>query len=300
MERIYVLSDKEEYVEKIKKHIDDCIDYVKFAGNSISVAKGLVEIGKIKPEMIVVYMKNVGNTLNYLKTYNHIVIVEEELKEKNRNYIHIEEFKEYIKKNYSKSTNTIKTPKKTDIVIIGVSTGGPNALKKVIPKLKENVSVPLIVVQHMPPGFTAELAKSLNMMSKLKVKEAEKGETLEKGNVYVSPGGKNIGVKKIGSSLKVDFYDEKYGFYTPSVDYTIETVNKLENINPLIVIMTGMGKDGLDGIRNMKKNDKGFVITQSKETCVVYGMPKSVDELDFSDLRGVNLDDIANEINKRV
>ena len=181
-------------------------------------------------------------------------------------------------------------------IALGVSTGGPISLQKVLPFLSDKINVPMFIVQHMPPKFTKSLADRLDGMSKVTVKEAEHGEVVQNNFVYIAPGGKHIGFSKIGSSVKIQLGDEPAtSLHRPSVDVMMKSATSVYGSNLLSVIMTGMGKDGLLGITELKKLG-GKCLAQNEESCVVYGMPKAVVDAGLADAI-VPLDQIANKIN---
>ncbi len=180
----------------------------------------------------------------------------------------------------------IKT-QKIDVVAIGVSTGGPVALGEVIPYLPQDLGVPVVLVQHMPPNFTGSLAETLARKSKLVVKEAEEGEAVEAGKVLIAPGGKHMIIKPApkGSAQRfvVEFnMDPPENSCRPAVDVLFRSVANCYNGNMLAVIMTGMGSDGKEGVKYMKQFGC-ICLSQSADTCVVYGMPLAVDESGLSD-----------------
>jgi len=162
---------------------------------------------------------------------------------------------------------------KAKIVAIGVSTGGPRALSEIIPKLPGNLPVPIVIVQHMPPVFTKALAESLDKKSELTIKEAENGDQLRPAHVYIAPGGRQMKVKKVNSSLQIEITeDPPENHCRPAADYLFRSVAESYRNNSLGVILTGMGRDGTKGLSLMK--DCGArVFAQNKETCVVFGMP---------------------------
>lgn len=195
----------------------------------------------------------------------------------------------------TKQTTTVSIPKKLpskiDVLAVGVSTGGPNALAKFIPELPGNLGVPILLVQHMPATFTKSLAKHLDKKSKLKVVEAEDGQIVQNNVVYIAPGGKHMVLE--GSSLSI-IDTPPVNSCKPSVDVLFDSIPAKYNSNILSLIMTGMGSDGAKSIKRLK--DSGcYVVTQSKESCVVYGMPRAVDEADLTDEK-VHLDDLAKRI----
>jgi two-component system, chemotaxis family, protein-glutamate methylesterase/glutaminase len=161
------------------------------------------------------------------------------------------------------------------IVAIGTSTGGPKALQSVIPLIPGNVPAAFLVVQHMPPGFTKSLADRLNGMSEVTVKEAEDGETVKDGYVYVAPGDYHMLVEKSEGSLKIRLSQSPpAGGHRPAVNVMMESLSNTGLKNIIGVIMTGMGGDGSEGIKLLKTINQAYNIAQDEKTCVVYGMPK--------------------------
>ncbi len=180
-----------------------------------------------------------------------------------------------------------------NIVAIGVSTGGPNALNEVIPKLPADFPHPILMVQHMPPTFTAALAEDLNNKSNLRVVEADECMAVEPGKVYIAKGGYHMVVRKDGSSVFIRLTQSPpENSCRPAVDVLFRSIADVYGGKGILgVIMTGMGADGLAGIKTMKR--KGcYCLTQTKESCVVYGMPRAVDEAGLSD-RQVPLPQLA-------
>lgn len=174
-----------------------------------------------------------------------------------------------------------------DLVIIGTSTGGPAALQSILPFFPEDTPVPILVLQHMPPGFTKSLAERFDTFCNLRVKEAEDGDILEAGNIYIAPAGFQtlLSKKKDDNvSLKiVDMPNEKT-LYKPSINITLDSAAPIYKERLLTVILTGMGNDGLIGCRSVKKYN-GYVITEAEESCIVYGMPKAVYEAGLADIQ---------------
>lgn len=160
-------------------------------------------------------------------------------------------------------------------VMLGVSTGGPQALLKVIPRLPEHFPLGIGVVQHMPPRFTRTLAERLDSVSNIFVKEAEHGEPLEAGKVLIAPGGKHMKFNSTGSSVTTEISDEPIDIlYRPSADVMMKSAATAFQGPLLGIIMTGMGKDGVKGLKHIKSKG-GYVIAQDEESCVVYGMPRA-------------------------
>ena len=173
---------------------------------------------------------------------------------------------------------------KIDIVAIGSSTGGPKALQDVIPKIPGDFSVPIILVQHMPKAFTGSFAERLSSLSRIKVLEASGGEIIKPGNAYLSPGDKHLTlVKDLREGYKISLSTEPEDLINrPSVSVMMESVAKLYPGRALGVILTGMGSDGLTGMKKIKESG-GRTIAQDEATCVVYGMPKAVIDAGVAD-----------------
>lgn len=184
-----------------------------------------------------------------------------------------------------------------DTIVIGVSTGGPGALNQLIPSLPGNLGVPIFLVQHMPPVFTASLASSLTKKSQLKVKEAEDGEPVLPNMVYIAPGGKHMVVQKAaggeGTVIGIN-NDPPENSCRPAADVLFRSASKIYGRNILAIVMTGMGNDGALGVKAMKQVGC-YCITQSADSCVVYGMPKAVDDMGLSDEQ-VALDHLAGRV----
>ena len=173
--------------------------------------------------------------------------------------------------------------RKIRVVTIGISTGGPKALLDVIPLLPKEFPRPVMIVQHMPPKFTASLADRLNKLSEVRVKEAEFGESLQKGTVYIAPGGQHMTLRRNGPKIKIVVSDKPSAtLYKPSVDVMLNSVVDIYGSQTLSVIMTGMGRDGLEGSKRIHEK-KGKIISESEESCVVYGMPKAVEDAGIVD-----------------
>jgi len=165
-----------------------------------------------------------------------------------------------------------------DAVVLGISTGGPQALLKIIPKMPKNFPIGTAIVQHMPANFTRTLSERLNSISQVSVKEAEHGESFEPGKVLIAPGGKHMTLKNSGSRVIVEISEDPSNtLYRPSADIMmISAVSAFKG--PLLgIIMTGMGKDGVEGLKHIKSKG-GYVIAQDEESCVVYGMPRAAIE----------------------
>ncbi len=181
------------------------------------------------------------------------------------------------------------------IIAIGTSTGGPKALQDVIPNLPANIAASVLIVQHMPPGFTKSLAERLDSISRIRVKEAEHNDILLSGWAYIAPGDYHLRVVRDGHNYRIKLGDDpQVSGHRPSVDAMMDSIADLGMSEVIGVIMTGMGADGAKGLKRLKAN-RTYVIAQDEESCVVYGMPKSAVKLDAVD-KIVSLYDIADEI----
>ncbi|MGE5363024.1 MAG: protein-glutamate methylesterase/protein-glutamine glutaminase [Bacteroidota bacterium] len=183
---------------------------------------------------------------------------------------------------------------------LGISTGGPMSLQKVIPQLSKNINCPIFIVQHMPPKFTKSLADRLNSMSHLEVKEAEHHEIVRNGVIYIAPGGFHMTVRRGPAGVAQIEISETPAdtLHRPSVDVMLGSVVKYYGASTLGIIMTGMGKDGYEAIRELK-NLGGKTIAQDEASCVVYGMPKAIVDAGLADVIAP-LDRIAEVINRSV
>jgi two-component system chemotaxis response regulator CheB len=165
-------------------------------------------------------------------------------------------------------------------VVIASSTGGPKALGELIPKLPAPLGTGSLIVQHMPAGFTASLATRLDSMSKLDVREATGHEAMDPRHMYLAPGGSHL---RMGEDRRVRLSDEApMGGLRPRADLTIADAAKLYGSAMVLVVLTGMGKDGLDGARAVRKAG-GRILVEAESTCVVYGMPRAVVEAGLAD-----------------
>ncbi len=185
-------------------------------------------------------------------------------------------------------------------IALGISTGGPFSLQKVIPKLSKKINIPIFIVQHMPPKFTKSLAERLNGLSELEVKEAEDGEKVRNGVVYIAPGGFHMTVtKKMSGIATIQISKEpSTTLHRPSVDVMIDSVVNVFGKYTLGIIMTGMGRDGLEGIQKLKELG-GYCLAQDENSCVVYGMPKAIVDAGYADVIA-SLESIPEIINKAV
>ncbi len=190
------------------------------------------------------------------------------------------------------STNDM--PIKPKLILIGSSTGGPDALTTVFKSITEKVSVPMLLVQHMPPVFTQKLAAALSKLSPVEVREAKTGDKLEPGVCLMAPGDFHMTVNKDGEIVLNQ--NEKNCFVRPSVNVLLESVSQNYTKQILNIIMTGMGDDGAAGTK--KISDKGaYTYIQDKESCIVWGMPGAVYKVIGDQARIISLGQIGSLIN---
>ncbi|MCL5025275.1 MAG: chemotaxis response regulator protein-glutamate methylesterase [Chloroflexi bacterium] len=178
------------------------------------------------------------------------------------------------------------------VVVIGTSTGGPRALHDVVPQLPASLPAGVLIVQHMPPGFTRSLAKRLDDLSALQVKEAEPGDVVRPGVALVAPGNYHMSVSKRGA-IGLDQRPPEHGV-RPAVDVTMDSAAQVYGPAALGVVLTGMGCDGTRGARQIKAAG-GRVIAEDASSCIIYGMPRSVVEAGLAD-KVVSLEMVASEI----
>lgn len=262
------------------------VDFVQKPGGSISL-----DINKVREELInkIRIAKGIRNNIvdtstvkkpvgGYNTTTKASTLVEEKMS-----------FKEPETKGEKANSYNYNLPRKNslgrsngkiDVVVIGASTGGPKALYEVITKLPETLGVPVFVVQHMPVGFTKAFAERLDKFSKLKVIEATHGQRVEKNTVYIAPGGSHM---EISSDKTIRLTQEPpiWGV-RPAVDKLFISAAKVYNGRLLGVVLTGMGKDGSNGVIEIK-NQGGYNISEHQSTCTIYGMPKAAFETHMVD-----------------
>ena len=190
-------------------------------------------------------------------------------------------------------------PMRCEIVAIGVSTGGPTALLNLLPRLPSDFPLPVVIVQHMPPVFTRQLAERLNTECAIRVLEAEEGMALEPGIALLAPGGRHMRLKRGLHAVQVTLDDgERENSCRPAVDVLFRSVAATYGSQALAVILTGMGHDGLRGAESLKR-EGGYVIAQDRASSVVWGMPGAVVAAGLADAV-LNLDEIASAILRRV
>lgn len=187
-----------------------------------------------------------------------------------------------------------------DMVVIGISTGGPQALKRLIPQLPEDFPVPVAMVMHMPIGYTEMYAAKLNELSHLEVREAAEGDELKPGRVFLAPAGRHLSFRRNENGKVVTHLDARpfEMLHRPAVDVLFESAAEIYGNRVLGVVMTGMGSDGKKGAAWIKSQG-GMIFTEAESSCVVYGMPCVVVEAGLSD-KSVPLDDMARAIREVV
>ena len=188
-----------------------------------------------------------------------------------------------------------------ELVAIGISTGGPNALASMLPEIPQDIGVPILIVQHMPPVFTESLAKSLNTKCSIKVKEAVNRELIMPNTAYIAPGGKQMKIvsNAEGKNRVIKITDDPpENRCKPSADYLFRSVSQHYTGCATGVIMTGMGADGVQGLKLMHENGS-TIIAQDEASCIVYGMPKEAVAEGIVDIIAP-LDKIAEKISETV
>ncbi len=252
-------------------------DFIAKPSGAISL-----DINKVKDELVqIIKLASIGNeTVNQTvnQTVNKIIP------------------KKIIKSSTDNSQRITTAAHNIEAVVIGASTGGPKALYKVITALPDNIGVPILVVQHMPTGFTKAFAERLNLNSKIKVVEAQDGDYAEKNVAYIAPGGYHMEIG-IDKRLYLNTDPTLWGV-RPSVDKLFLSATKVYGSRLLSVILTGMGRDGAQGTAMIKDNG-GITMAEHESTCTIYGMPKAAFETGKVD-EIVLLPNIAEEINKLV
>ncbi|MBP1949144.1 protein-glutamate methylesterase/protein-glutamine glutaminase [Virgibacillus litoralis] len=182
-----------------------------------------------------------------------------------------------LKENGSVTDTAVLRRYSKSIVTIGASTGGPKALQRVLTDLPSNIPASLLIVQHMPPGFTKSLAERLDKIADIHIKEASHGEFINEGTAYIAPGNYHMKLKTVGTAHAVELTQENpRNGHRPAVDVLFESLAKVEKVNKISAVLTGMGNDGSHGINDLKESDpESIIIAEAEESSVVYGMPKA-------------------------
>lgn len=214
--------------------------------------------------------------------------------------VHKDKVKSKEKSSLDKPGRSIKR-KKDKLIAIACSTGGPKALHQVIPMLPTDLDAGIIIVQHMPEGFTKSLADRINTLSHITVKEAEDGEMVKKGNAYIARGGSHMRIVQDGKGnhlIKLSIDQPRQGLM-PSADVMYESLIDSAYDEITCVVLTGMGSDGSAGIKELSKKKNIHVIAQNKETSIVYGMPRMIKKTGLVD-REESLQNISDAILENV
>lgn len=164
------------------------------------------------------------------------------------------------------------------IISIGTSTGGPQALRTLLPRFPKRIGASILIVQHMPPVFTKLLANRLNELSQLIVKEAEDGEVIQTDTVYVAPGGFHMVVERDHSTFKIKLTKEApVQGHRPSVDRLLQSLALLQHCQVISILLTGMGSDGTVGLKEIKNtlSERVVSIAEAESSCIIFGMPKA-------------------------
>ena len=188
-----------------------------------------------------------------------------------------------------------RRPRRCDVVVLGISTGGPQALRQLVPRLPADLPVGLAVVLHMPVGYTEMYAQRLDAIAALEVREAREGDELRAGRVLLAPAGRHLTFRRIDGSVVAHLDDRPSDTqHRPAVDVLFRSAADTFGARVLGVVMTGMGTDGLLGSAHIKAQG-GRILTEAESSCVVYGMPRAVAEASLSD-RVAGLDEMAGAI----
>jgi two-component system chemotaxis response regulator CheB len=187
---------------------------------------------------------------------------------------------------------------RVEMVVLGTSTGGPQALTRLVSALPKDLAVPVAIVLHIPAGYTESLAMRLDRMAKVRVVEAFDGLVFQPGVVALAKGGEHLRVVRVGRQLVAQVSTDPLRPFTPSVDELFLSAARAVGAGTLGIVLTGMGDDGLEGSRAIARVG-GALLTESPATCVVYGMPRVVDEARLGAM-SLALDNIAAEITRRV
>jgi len=195
---------------------------------------------------------------------------------------------------------TVAGTHSVDVVVLGISTGGPQALKRLIPQLPSDFPVPVVMVMHMPVGYTEMYAAKLNELANLEVREAAEGDELKPGRVFLAPAGRHLTLKRKADGKVVTHLDARpfNTLHRPAVDVLFQSAADVYRNRVLGVVMTGMGSDGKQGAAWIKSQG-GLIFTEAESSCVVYGMPGVVMEAGLSD-KSVALEDMAHAIREVV
>ncbi len=187
--------------------------------------------------------------------------------------------------------------KECEVIAIACSTGGPNALSVLLPEIVSDVMAGILIVQHMPPLFTKQLALSLNQKTPFSVREASTGDAVTPGTVFIAPGNYHMMVKTLKTEKRITLHQGPLeNGSRPSANVLFRSVSEIYGNRALGIVLTGMGKDGLEGVKEMKAQG-ATIIAQDKDSSVAWGMPRSIVEAELADFI-LPLDEIARTVNK--
>ncbi|ACH94655.1 chemotaxis-specific protein-glutamate methyltransferase CheB [Borrelia recurrentis] len=251
---------------KLDKIKDKIIDLLTIYGNK-SIKNKIITNINCKPETYIPSQneKDKKNNLNIINIREH------NLKKTNTKYIVTSLNQKQIIND--QDLKKLKN-RKFEMVVIGISTGGPEALKIILSEISKNFPIPIVIVQHMPKGFTTEFANNLNKICNLTVKETKNNEILQKGCIYISSGGYHTKINKINDNYQIEVFDaENVNGHKPSIGVLFKSISENVKEKVIALIMTGMGNDGSREIGDIKKAG-GVTIAQDEKSSVVFGMPK--------------------------
>ncbi|UXX79503.1 chemotaxis-specific protein-glutamate methyltransferase CheB [Reichenbachiella carrageenanivorans] len=289
MEVVGAAIDGKDALEKVKELKPD----VLLLDMNMGEYDGIYAVKNIMKEapLPILILSSVGNTnlqpifdalqegaVDYLnkpsRGNSKIRLIEDELIQKIRS---VTRAKPMAVKAVTRNTNkhTFDGNSKYDLIVIGASTGGPSALEEIIVSLPSNLNVPVIIGQHMPTNFIAPFVKRLNKLSPLNVVVGAKNMEPMAGTVIIAPGSGNMVLAKKGKKIKLDFTEQQFREYNnPSINSIMLSAAVVHGAKTLGVILTGMGKDGVEGMKAIKEAG-GYTIAQNEKSSVIYGMPKA-------------------------
>ena len=189
---------------------------------------------------------------------------------------------------------TVVNPGNPDLILIAASTGGPVAIQKILKEIPENISAPVLIMQHMPKNFTESFAQRLNQLCKIKVKQAQAGDTLKAGQALLCPGGMQMEIGRKLNQYVVNIREKQESeLFSPCVDISFASVAREFNGKVLAVVLTGMGSDGREGARQLKQQG-ATIWAQDKDSSTIYGMPRAIVEANLAD-EIVSLDTLSKQ-----
>ncbi|MMZ54433.1 Chemotaxis response regulator protein-glutamate methylesterase [compost metagenome] len=176
-----------------------------------------------------------------------------------------------------RADRSLRKGKIENLIAVGTSTGGPKALQVLLKGLPRNFKGSMVIVQHMPPGFTKSLAQRLNSLCEIEVSEAEDNQVLQEGHAYIAPGNYHMEIKqRADGEIYISLNQaQPRGGHRPSVDTLFESITQIRHPSKYAIIMTGMGNDGTAGLKKLKETGVRSVIAEDESTCVVFGMPRA-------------------------